>query len=769
MAVVELKAKQRFIKRGDKMKEVYIILKGSVRQITRNDEFILENGCIIGMMESDAGSFLCDYVAKEDTILVSYPYRKPEDYKVIFYSQPQYAYAFVHAAIIQCQNLLNRYLKIRQSVRDFYLFCMEKYQDYQTMCTDLGIEQKNFSRIEFFNPMTLKDKINQWEIEYNLSIAQRQPEALRNFYESKPELCIGEILHASKLMCTAVSNMETMIEYLQNNQDILLNEKRADLLELFFDLAKQGAAKGKDIIPVHQKVQEMQEYAEKSELFAKKDVTERFQEYKIFDFDNYAKEVEAVPEGEELPKETLKLDLPDDDTNILEEDCLQYILDYAQCSKEQAAEIKGYIKQFNLLPDKLSTDDEVRRLRKQIGNAYYEVYTKAFFRSMKEPKVPPIMQMFFHFGFMDVSVLGEENATALYDLMERIYQCKSAHVYTMYDWLKAIYDGEKDPSKNEFDLNYIESLHEMRKTKKITEAEEKQLLNDTTKRVQYEIDNMFKSTNRATYGKISTFCPILCEHDIMNSLNNMLVTAQKIENALDAVREIDFSIFYREVVFSDPAHDVNRDNIMKEILPDIILMPNAGSRAMMWQETAGAKRDTPGRFIFPILTVADIGDMMVETAGRYRWEICRKIQGMRWNDVREKSLTSEYCDYIQFYRKNRDLSTDAKEKIKNALTRAKNNYREVFVKDYQNWIKYESVGSFRLNKVARDIIFRYCPFAKSIREELVANPMYHDMFSRYEILNERKLHRVEMFLDKYQKAGGEITRELEDNLEFYKL
>lgn len=126
MAVVELKAKQRFIKRGDKMKEVYIILKGSVRQITRNDEFILENGCIIGMMESDAGSFLCDYVAKEDTILVSYPYRKPEDYKVIFYSQPQYAYAFVHAAIIQCQNLLNRYLKMRQSVRDFYLFSMEK-------------------------------------------------------------------------------------------------------------------------------------------------------------------------------------------------------------------------------------------------------------------------------------------------------------------------------------------------------------------------------------------------------------------------------------------------------------------------------------------------------------------------------------------------------------------------------------------------------------------------------------------------------------------
>ena len=29
--------------------------------------------------------------------------------------------------------------------------------------------------------------------------------------------------------------------------------------------------------------------------------------------------------------------------------------------------------------------------------------------------------------------------------------------------------------------------------------------------------------------------------------------------------------------------------------------------------------------------------MMVETTGRYRWEICRKIQGVHWNDIRDKS------------------------------------------------------------------------------------------------------------------------------------
>ena len=209
--------------------------------------------------------------------------------------------------------------------------------------------------------------------------------------------------------------------------------------------------------------------------------------------------------------------------------------------------------------------------------------------------------------------------------------------------------------------------------------------------------------------------------------------------------------------------------LMKEVLPDVILMPNAGTRAMMWQETAGIKKDTQARMIFPILTVTDVGEMMVEVCGRFRWEMCRKIQGVRWNDVTEASLTSEYSDYIQYYRKNHDLSADAKEKVKNALYKAKNNYREVFVKDYQSWIRYEAKGSFRLNKVARDIIFRYCPFNKKIRSELKANPMYREMFEKYEILKDRKARHMLLWYDKYQKKGGQITEELQVNKDFYNM
>ena len=208
---------------------------------------------------------------------------------------------------------------------------------------------------------------------------------------------------------------------------------------------------------------------------------------------------------------------------------------------------------------------------------------------------------------------------------------------------------------------------------------------------------------------------------------------------------------------------------MREVLPDIILMPNAGTKAMMWQETAGIKRTTSARFLFPIFTAADMDEMMIETVGRFRWEICRKEQGVHWNDIREKSLTSEYCDYIQFYRKNHELSPEAKEKIKGQLVRARNNHREVFVKDYVNHIKYESKGSFRLNRIVRDILGRYCPFTKEIREELKPNPMYTNVMSRYDVETAKKVQRITAVYEKYKKAGGVITQELRDNLLYYQM
>ena len=417
-----------------------------------------------------------------------------------------------------------------------------------------------------------------------------------------------------------------------------------------------------------------------------------------------------------------------------------------------------------------STEDGARRLRKEIANVFYDVYEKAFLRSVTEnKKLSPILQMFFNFGFMETKLAGLENAKILYNLVDSLSMFHSEGVYTGYEWLKSIYEGKNEPSRNEFDLDYKGYLLQQRQQGEITEEQQKELLQDQKGKVSFEIRNMFRSAHRITYGRVTTFNPILCESDLVTTIEKMALTAERVEQAINYVRQLDYSILFREVLFSDPEHGIQQEWIHKEVLPNIILMPGAGSRGMLWQETAGSRNDTPARFVFPIFAIMDVEEQMLQNMGRFRWEICRKIQGVHWNDLRDPSLTSEYYDYMQFYRKNNELSADIKEKIKQTLLKTRNNYREMFVKDYENWIKFESQRSLRLNKVARRILMQYCPFSKEIRQNLISNPIYENAFRKVDEENRKKENRINALYDRYVAAGGELTPELKENLRFYQM
>lgn len=761
MAVVNIEKGKHFIKSGDKVTELYWIVQGSVLQVLSNKKIVIEKGHMIGLAEGTTGVFTCDYVTNEDCVIYSYQYEKEEDLKKIFEAQPKNAVVFLMSAVRGADATLRRYAEHWTLCHKFYTFMSELYRQYKIICEKLKIEEKPFSKMDYFEPLSLETKVRKSKIDYFASLAKMPKAIMDAFYGKDNALIVGEIIHAGECMNQSVPLIEEMYQYLLDNQDILLNEQKNDLFALYFDLTKRAAAQGMELALFQKKIMTIVEFAKMCKIYDKESIEIRFAEFESYDFSKAAEEVSKA-EQEEAEEEIEEPPMGDE--------WLTYILKYASYDEEKCKRAVMMIEEYRELPDMYSTSDEVRKLRRDIAKMFYDVYMRVFKRSVKQSKIPTIVKMFLNFGFMDVTLAGEDNVSELYELAETIEEkCKSSNVYTAYEWLKSIYAGENEPSKNEFDLDYVGYLREQKRMGEITAAQEKAFLDDNWNKTVYEMDNMFKSTNRATYGKFATFQPALCEEDLINSPTSMLITVDRLNDALDYLRSVDYSLFYHEIVFSDPDHGITKETLQKEILPYIILMPNAGSRSMMWQETAGSRRDTPARFIMPILTVVEPREMMTELCGRYRWEMCRKIQGMRWNDVTERSLTSEYCDYMQFYRKNHDLSAETKEKIKNALVKAKNNYREVFVKDYQCWIKYEAKGSCRLNKVAREIVFTYCPFSKDIRKVLEGNPMYQNLFEKYEIFKQRKLRHVTNFYDKYQKSGGTITQEMQDNLDFYEL
>lgn len=437
------------------------------------------------------------------------------------------------------------------------------------------------------------------------------------------------------------------------------------------------------------------------------------------------------------------------------------ILAYAGLSEKDAAGIVARIKEFASLKDQSSSEDSTRTLRKQLTNYYYEIYKAVFFRSLEDDHIPSEILMFLYFGYIDEDLAGIENAQLLLNAAVNMPFDEECRIFPFYQWARLIYTEKKDPSINEFSVDYITTLRKMRKEQSITDLEEKTLLHDGKKRVIFEIDNMFKSASKMTSARVTTFVPFFSKQYLSKPLANIILDFETIHKTLNVIRTIDYSLFYRQTVFTAPEIGIDKEFIQVEVLPDIILMPCIGGRGAMWQEITGAKRTTAGRFVLPIMQEEELTKIMLKICGDFRWELCKRIQGARWNDLTERSLTSDYVDYIDTYKKNRDLSPEAKERVKSALVKCRNSYKEMFTLDYMTYIQFEASGALRLNKAVRFILFNYCPYSQVIRNGAIAtNPQYTQLIERYNNKTAHTLHLFDIVAQRITKQGHDIPGEL---------
>ncbi len=766
MGTVQYKKGDIIAKAGDKMKVIGLIADGSVTQKTINDSIHLEKGHMIGLAGCNELVYPADYIANEDTMIVEYSYKIPEELAKLFDKSLDYGSVFILSALKQANLLLNRHLKIKELTRDYYNLVVTTYRDYRYLCSKYSLPEYELQRMEFLTQISKDDSLPEWKERYYKKFTEFGLDDLKDLFKNT-DLCLGTIEEAGAFMANLIRRTGEYISYLEKTKSILFVDKKNDLFQLMFDLENRAAFVSNEREEIEDKMDEMIEFIESSGLYDNELVEKRISEYRNHEF-AVAGESGNAPEPEEETTVWGEEEEADDYGEQIP--CIDQILLFADFEVEHINEFKEKLKAFQELPDRTATDGDARTLRKWLTAEFYRTYKIVAQKVLTQGLNSPIINMFLNFGFMDVSFAGgEENAQNLMELLDRLFMCTTENVYTFFNWIQSIYNGEREPSINELDLDFNKFVKEAVRTGEIPADREKSFRENTWNKVEFEIDNVFHSCGRITSGSIITFMPILSDDDLTNIPANMLVDYNKLKEAIDAVRAIDYSLFYREVMFSDEAHGIPREYINQEILPDIILLPNVGSKGILWQPTADVRNNTAARIMMPILSTGDVSDMIIENCGRYRWEMCRKVQGSRWNDVTTPSLTSEYADYLQYFRKNFELSPEAKEKLHNAIKRARNNYREVFVKDYENWIKFEAKGSFRLNKVARNILFTYCPFASATRDLLKDNPMFSEAFNRYAILKQRKLKHINNLYNRYEQAGGEMTPALIENLNFYQM
>ena len=728
----------------DALTELFLITEGSVRACFDGGEIHLGKGDVIGLCDLAYTTHTCTYIASEDTVAFGYKVNAGSDDLTLPGSSGDFDMLLLNSMIRQTCAFLDSFVLLEFNSNNLYSYLKERYEEYVILCSKYIISPKALPGFELIQPFTTEDSIASWLTSYYEAMSKLTPEQKKAMAASRNFL-IGILLKASLDTHAVFSLAQQHYDYECAISSVLLNEDHLDFLDLYTGILTQATKNNADTTALSTTIGRMMIYMESLSSIDQNLYKTRNAQYR-----QTLEKLESAPAPRDASATSAEL-----------KNSLDAILRYADIDPEEAATFKSSILNYKLLQDRNAQTDEASKLRRTITKLFYDIYNITFQVSLTDPNVPLPVKLFLNFGFVDEELAGLSNATYLASIVDTLKPNPEIGVYTLYEWLKAIYNGEKEPSRNAFETDYATHVREMRVSGRITPDIEKKMLQDNAQKVMFELENLFPTANKITYGRVSTFCPVFSEHNVLKELKDMLVTPELVARSFRDIRAVDFSAFYRDTVYSYPSVGVNQEFVPIEILPELILFPNVGTRGIMWQEISGRDRNTPARMLASIFSLSELHTLLIRMTGEYRWEICRRIQGGRWNDLSDPSLTSEYFDYIQFYRKNHDLSTDAKEKIKTALTKARNSYREMFVMDYIMWIQYESVGSPRLNKVSRTILFSYCPFAADVRAKLQVNPLYRELLTKYDLKKTQKLHRMDNLLHRFTSANVPIPAELE--------
>lgn len=750
------------MQQGNEVHQMAVLMSGSVYAKCANVLINLQPGTVIDLFAMN-GESIMEYTALEDGEVAVFDYTEPADFKHFLDHGEEFRLFLIKGALKQVQTLDTAYIYGQKLLKELCTYIEEAYLRYKELCEEIGIASRKSSRMEAVDKLEwLPENVRELR-QYFQELNQAPPEIRDGLFRERKMVVIRHLRALSQMGKPLLYGLEMELKVIREKLGLLCANSQENLFVFYVELLKNEATPKKNIREILKTMQNLLRMYKKTEQAVKKQMCMLIDEQA----DRYQQVYDNIAEVYKNVKSTLdeSEDAMDDVTDMLDK-----LLEYAQLEEKAEDDFRMHLKSFANMKDRYSAEDEERRIRKKMAEQFYKLYERVFLRAEREGRNNVVLRLFLNYGIVDETMFEREQ---LDELAAASYEDEDdelpVNVYTIWQWLHLIYNGEREPSRNEFDMDYQQYLREENKGRgELTKAEIERQQSPEAK-VHYEIKNFFQSNSRLTNGHMRTFCPVLTADEMGFNPAKQQLTPRKVNDAIRRLLDVDFSVFYREVMYDDRENGITNLLIHVEVLPDIILMPNSGILGRMWQENSGKKRATSGRFTFPILLKEDLDKLMRQVVGSFRWEICKRVQGTRWNDVTEPSLTAEFCDYLQFYRKNRDLSEKAKERISQLMVKSRNNYGKIFTLNYMAWIESESLGNVRIDKVCRNILGRYCPFSRKLRERLLEQPMFTDALGRYERERLKKVRELNNRRAALRNANREETPEFQREVEFYEL
>lgn len=752
---------------GDEISSVSLVVKGRIRMSAEGTNIVVGSGNFLGLCDLVGDKYGITYTAETNAVIYAFPkMRLSKAVRSLVKANKDYAGLMVASFSRIIRELSITYEKITAMADKLYEFLLSGRTRYTEIAKEAGIKADNIRSIDDIEEYEQGD-VDIYKIMYYRACCEIAPDIQKAYFGASSAISVYHVLEQVKLVNAIIAECGRGTEYLKLLSKPLVKEERSLYMQVF-QLANTVQHIGGESGNVMSLFDDIIDYINTLEnLMLDKagvdlEIDHEFMEETYFSLLN-----SDVKNDDGNDADIALTEMEYQDISQLN-NSLSFILDYSEIEREEALDFEQYITDFDKLRDKFLTDDDTRTLRRNITKMYYKIYKKVFLKDYKSSEsTPVIIDLFLRYGFISEKLLSEELLEQLLSIDRHDVGNASCMVYDMKQWLTEIIEGRKEPSKSEFDLDYAESLRDRKRTGALTEQQVNAMADDRNAKFEFEVDNMFKANHRILYGQVSAFVPFLFTDGCASSLLKTFMSGDRINAAVHRLLQIDYSAFYREGLYKGEAEGIKKEYIVEEVFPDFILFPIAGSNPIMWQEISGRRRNSKGRFLLPAFLDTDIDAAMVKLFGRFRWELCRTIQGAAWNNIQVKSLTSEYSDFIQFYKKNRELSEDKKDKLKMQIQKCRNNTREVFVVDYENWIKHEAHGGIVLSKPVREIMATYCPFAKDLRDSVEEQPLFRDAMARYNREKGKKTKEYDLKFRVWDKDKVDVPKEIVKTRDYY--
>lgn len=753
-------------KKDEEVQFLAMIVEGEINAQTVYGAICLGAGDMIGISDIWSGTYGFDYVAVTNVKVCMYAFTGSSLLKPVFGGEKKYLSVSVLSAIRLYKQQYSLQNQWYQRSKRAYGKLKVSYEKYKNFTKKYNVKVQSLNHIEELENSYQTYAPDSYTEEVVSELSLLSLEAIENFLGNTPYTAMSFL----KMIEESCRNMgmaaEKCMYFYEDIGKMFFGSDKDNLYTGYYEMALQIRDGKGDIQPV---VQELEMIYAMSQTMDKEFVgiigismvsqTEKIRDA-IGILQTSAETEDVIMMTEYTANQMLEAQ------NAFS-GLTKKLLDYAEVTGARKQEFMDGLTTFRMLVKNQFRAPNAVKIIHEFETLFYELYEAVFKRKEQESESAPFWtNLFLDYGIISDTDFTKEEQVRIYNLIkERNYEGKYK-VFTISQWLHQIYTGQREPSRDELGRDYKEFLQEFKKKRSVSPEEEREYHNDMMRKVRFEIKNFFRPNSRIVYSANATFCPFVTGGELAGNIANSILSYERVEQLMDSVRDVDFLIFYREYSYHDQEGGGRTLRLMTEVLPDIILIPHVGYRGSMWQEIEGRKRVSPARFVLPLYPQGDLQEMLLNMMGRYRWEFCRTEQGVRWNDIAERSLTSEYFDYIQFYKKNNELSDANKQKLKDKLTRFRNNTSEVFIADYIAWMKYESEGANRLNKVCRNIMTEYCLFSKEIRDALKQNPMFGEVIIRVENKRKRKETEFSRYLLSMEKKGFQPTPELLEHLKF---